>query len=327
MRSGFLACGIMAASVICAHANGIGGPVTGYVMDGRGQSLRPIEGVPGAARVGAPISFTFPVNMAAVAAQQDYALVLDASGDGRPMLALGLRSGTPQMRSIEGVIPASQMVLSASGAVAAIYSAADARLQFITGLPDSPQALDAVEVAAPDGAVKALALDAAGQTALVVAGDGSIYRALSQRGSGFTWIARVPGASSVGFLPNGDDAVVGSSSTGEVLLLHGLSGALSIRTVAGAANGITSVRAIRALSNREVAVVDAAAGGLAAVDLESGSTEWIALTGAADRLESLDGSVLLLNNVGTRPLLLLDTTHGRVPFFVPPDRNLAPRSK
>jgi hypothetical protein len=327
MRILLSGCGIAVAALVSAQASGISGPVSGYVTDGRGQSLRPIEGLPGAARLGAPLSLPFPILMAAVASQQDYALVVDATADGRPMLARGLRSGTPQVSAIDGVLPASRMTLAISAGVAAIYSASSGKLQFITGLPDAPQALDAVDLAAAEGGISAFALDAAGQNALLAAGDGSLYRASRNGAAGLTWIARVPGATSVAFLPGGDDAVLGSSATGDVTLLHALSGALSVRTVGGAGNGITSARAVHAISEREVVVVDGAAGGLAAIDLESGSTEWIALAGAAERLEPLDTNVLLLNNVGSRPLLLLDKAHGRVPYFVPTDRALAPRHK
>jgi hypothetical protein len=327
MRTLFTACGIAAASLACAQASGIGGPVTGYVMDGRGQALRPIEGIPGAARLGGPVSLPFAINMAVVATQQDYAIVTEAGGEGRPMLARGLRSGAPQVRAIDGAIAASGMVLSRSGAVAAFYSNATKQLQFVTGLPEAPQAQDAIDISALEGDVQALALDAAGENALLAAADGGIYRAAGKGARGVNWIARTAGAASIAFLPNGDDAVVGSRATGDVLLLHGLSGSLSIRTVGGANNGITSARAVHAISDREVAVVDGAAGGLAAIDLDSGSTEWIALAGAAERFEALDGNLLLLNGVGPRPLLLLDTTHGRTPYFVPADRTSGLRRK
>src|SRR5205814_1833374 len=121
--------------------------------------------------------------------------------------------------------------------------------------------------------------------------------------------------------------VVGSRATGDVLLLQGLSGTLSIRTVGGASNGITSARGVHAINSREIAVVDGAAGGLAAIDLETGSIEWIALAGAAEKFERLDGDVVLLNDIGARPLLLLDTAHGRAPYFVPADHNFGTRHK
>jgi len=111
-----------------------------------------------------------------------------------------------------------------------------------------------------------------------------------------------------------------------VLLLQGISGTLSIRTVGGAGKGITSARAVHAINGREIGVVDSV-GGLAAIDVESGSVEWIALAGEAEKFERLDGDVVLLNDVGARPLLLLDTAHGRTPYFVPADRNPGTRRK
>jgi hypothetical protein len=326
MRTFITACGVAAATLACAQAAGIGGPVTGYVIDGRAKVLRPIEGIPGAARLGDPLALPFGVGMAAVATRQDFALVSDATGEGRPMLARGLRSGAPEVRAIDGALAAGEMILSGNGAVAAIYSNAGRKLQFITGLPEAPRALEPIDISDVEGGVMALAVDAAGNNALLAGGSGGIYRVAGQTARRATWIAAVNGAASIAFLPNGDEAVVGSRSTGEVLLLHGLAGSLSIRTVGGASNGIHSARAVRAISDREVAVVDEA-GGLAAIDVEAGSTEWIALAGAAERFEALDNNLLVLNEVGARPLLLLD---GRSPYFVPADRtdrNSGPRHK
>ncbi len=321
MKTFLTLCGL-AAALGSAQASDIGGPVAGYTIDGRSHSIRMIEGIPGAARLGAPLSLPFAIGTAAVSAQRDYALVTDVNGDGHLVLARGLRSGAPRTSALAGAIAPAGISLSDSGAVAVLYGNAPAKVQFVTGLPDAPQALDPIDIAMLNGGVLALAADSAGRSALLAAADGGIYRT---DGRSIQWVVRIPGAASVAFLPNGDDAVV-ASTAGEVLLLHGLSGTLSVRAVANASNGIQSARAVRALSDREIAVVDGA-GGLAAIDLENSSVEWIGLAGAAGRIVPLDRNLLLLNEVGPQPLLLLDTTNGRAPYFVPADRNAGSHRK
>jgi hypothetical protein len=314
MRKGIALFAICGASFAWgADASGIGGPVSGYVVDGRFRALRPINGIPGAARLGEPIELPFAIANAAIAASQDYAIVTRANGDGSPTLVVGLRSGAPQLRTVERAIVPSGMRIGDSGAAAILYS--DTQLQFVDGLPGSPNAADPVALDGLNG-VAAVALDAAGANALLVSRDGNIYRAA--RGANPVWIARVPGAVSASFLPGSDDAAVASAETGDVVLLHGLSGSLTIRTVAGAANGLTSARSVRAINGSELAVVDGD-GRLGVVAVETGSVEWVAMAGAADRIDTLARGLLVLNQAGSRPLLLLDLNQGHAPYFVPPD--------
>jgi hypothetical protein len=296
-----------------ADTAGVGGPVSGYVVDGRFRALRPINGIPGAARLGDPIALPFAIGSAAIAASQDYAIVTRANSDGAPALLTGLRSGAPQVLAVERAIVPSGILIADSGAAAVLYS--DTQLQFVSGLPAAPNASDAITLDGVNG-VAAVALDAAGATALLVSRDGNVYRAA--RGAAPVWVARVPGAVSASFVPGADDAAVASADSGDVVLLHGLSGSLTIRTVAGAANGLTSARSVRAINSGELAVVDGQ-GRLAVVTVETGSVEWVALAGAAERIDTLGRGLLVLNRTGAGPLLLLDLNQGHAPYFVPPD--------
>lgn len=296
-----------------AETAGIGGPVSGYIVDGRYRVIRPINGIPGAARLGAPIDLSFPLDAAAFATAQDYAIVTPANSGGRAAVVRGLRSGAPQTASIDGAISATGIVIADSGSAAALYS--DSAAQFVSGLPAAPSASDPIDLTAANG-VAAMAIDAAGRSLLVLGRDGSVYRAAP--GADLKWIARVPGAVSASFLPGGDDAVVASADTGDVVLLRGVSGTLNVRTVAGAANGLTSARSVRAINANEIAVVGGD-GRLGVITTETGSIEWIGLAGAAERIDALDRGLLVLNRAGPGPLLLLDISQGHAPYFVPPD--------
>jgi hypothetical protein len=322
MRKLVVSIGIGACIAWSADNGALLGPITGFVVDGRTQNIRAIEGVPGAARLGASASLPFGVAFAAVAARQDYALVVPVNGDGHPLLARGLRGGAPATISIEGAIEPTGMAIAASGSAATLCSISARKLQFLTGLPDAVQALPPIDFSDIVPAVSAVALDSDGSSALLAAEDGGIYFVAS-RDSSPRLIARLPGVSSIGFLPDGQAAVAGSSRTGDVVLLESLRGAVNIRTVAGPANGIASVRAVQALGARSIGVI-AGDGQLASIDLDTAALEWIPLAGEAQSFEPLDRNLYALNRAGAAPLLLLDAAGGRAAWFVPPDRGLAP---
>jgi hypothetical protein len=308
-----------ATPALANDGGGVGGPISGFVLDGRSNALRAIEGLPGAARLGAAVRLPFAVAIAAVAVRQDYALVIPASGQPRAMLARGLRSGAPETLPLDGAVEPSAIAIASSGTVAVLHSRAAHKLQFVVGLPAAPRALDPVDTSALDGEGVALAIDANGSDALLAAADGQIYRA-SRGAAALTRIARLRGAASLSMLPDRDAAVALSAESGEIVLLDGLTGgALSIRTVAGPLQGIPHPRAVQTLDSRSIGVI--ADGRLAAVDLETGTVDWIDVAAAAESFEPMDRHLFVLNRAGTQPLLLLDAARGRSTWFVPPDRS------
>jgi hypothetical protein len=313
----WMAAPVAAGLLPAAPANGIGGPVSGYVVDGRNHALRPINGLPGSAFLGAPLALPFSAGMAAVATSQDYAIVTDAHGTGEPFLARGLASGVLTVTPLAGGIVASQAVLADSGTAAVLYSQPDGRLQFVSGLPGQAQIGSAVDLSGLSGGVSALAVDSTGHTALLIAGDGGIYWA---SGQDLHFIVRAAGASCASLLPNGQDAVIGNRDTGDVLLIRGFAGSATVSTVTGAGAGITSTAAVRVLSDHEAGIVDGT-GRLAVVDLDTSTVSWMDLAGKADRIEPVNRNVFVLNHPGADPLLLLDLTQGRATYFVPPDSN------
>ncbi len=295
-----------------ARAEGIGGPVSGFVLDARVHALRPIAGLPGAARLGAPLALPFPVGMAAAAAPLDYAIVTDAR-DGAPMLVRGLAGGALSIAPLTGAAAPSRIVIAPSGAAAALYSASGNTLQFVSGLPAQPQAGDAMDVS-PVGPLAGFAVDSAGKAALLAATDGGIY--WLSAGSAPRFILRIPGATAAALLPNGRDALI-STTTGCVAVVRDAAGAATLTTLGGAAAGLDSAAALAAFDGQTAAVIDTA-GRLALIDLNTGALTWVALASGADRFEPLGGGLYALNGPSPRPLLLLDPARSRGAYFVPP---------
>jgi hypothetical protein len=319
MKNTVLVCIIInsLSAVPLLGAAGIGGPVSGYVLDDSSHSLRPINGLPGSATLGDPVALPFPAGLAAASVSLDYALLARPRG-GTVFLATGLRSGQPTVAPLTGAMTASGVVLSGSGTVAVLYSDGSHQLQFVSGLPASPVAAAPIDISQA-GSVAAVAVDGPGSAALLLAADGTLYRVPSQA-AGPQFIANISGASSVAILPDGTDAIVGNNATGDVLLVQNFPAASAISTLAGAAEGITSARDVAAVDAHHAAVIDGS-GRLAVIDLDTAGVAWVALAGAAERFHALDTGLLLLNQPGPQALLLFASAQGGTAFFVPPAPN------
>src|SRR6266545_605057 len=107
-------------------------PSSGFVFDGASHTLRRIQGIPGAALIGAGIEFGFPVTAATVSPRMDSAIVLSA--DGMPHV-FRLNGDGPAESPIADLAAPARVVFSPSGSAAALY--ANGSVQVIKGLPDA----------------------------------------------------------------------------------------------------------------------------------------------------------------------------------------------
>ena len=209
---------VAAAALLCAGAaaaeSGINGPVSGFVLDARSRSLRPVNGMPGAALLGAPLAIPFQVRLAAVAARRDFALVAGIEDDSPAMLVRGLAQAAPEISGIEGAISgASRMALSGGGAAAVLYSAGRGQMQALTGLPDQPRAGDLVDVSGL-GEITALAVDDSGARIFAGTADGVYLVAAdgeARRLAGGAGVAAIATAN------NGRDLVFASQASNEIV--------------------------------------------------------------------------------------------------------------
>src|SRR5580704_10492824 len=78
--------------VLAAQQGSLSGPVAGFVFDGPGRALRPIQGVPGASLLGDPISFGIDVAAVYTAPRQDSAFVV---GSDQSLHLFLLKNGVP----------------------------------------------------------------------------------------------------------------------------------------------------------------------------------------------------------------------------------------
>jgi len=313
-----LAAAIFVIGAAAADSGKVRGPVAGYILDARARSLRPVNGIPGGATLGPPLQLGFRLNLAAVSAEKDFAVVTEFRKAAAPVLVKALSSGSPVIVPLAGSIQATALDLSDGGNAVVVSSVAGGRLQLITGLPDSPVVLPAVDVSGWSGGIVAAAVDPSGMQVLAAAGDGSIYlyAVQGQALSDAQWVGRVPGAAALAFAATGT-GVVGSATSGDVMVFRGLGGVPTVSRAAGAADGIESVRALRPAGPDGICVVEGPSGKAGIIDVSAPAVHWLSPSGPASRCDRVNASVLALNQAGRDPLLLLDSSGVPGVFFVP----------
>ena len=311
LAAGFALCAAGAAD------SGINGPISGFVLDGRSRAIRPVNGIPGAALLGAPAAIPFEVQAAAVAAGHDYALVVDESG--RVMLARGLASAAPAVTAVTDAIGGvSRMALSENGSSAVLYSADGARLQVVTGLPDQARAEAPADASGLGSEITALAMDDSGKRAF--AGTASGVYALS--GGALTRLAGGHEVSAIALLNGGRDVAFASKGADEIVLVRDAAGAANVEILGSAAAGVNRPVGLQpADGGRQLWVANAGANAALVFNLaEPGAPVSIDLPGAPTRCDRLNGrSVLVFNEAGAAPLLLVDWAQERNVYFVPVD--------
>ena len=165
--------GISAVSVILLFSIGpvmaqdsspVSGPVLGFVVDAA-EGVRPVFGIPGGATLGRSVLPTYGLSGVVLSPEAKYALAISA-----PMGRLVLLRNNEYHDSIPlDLLPGvSRIVLSPSGASAAVYYKADGRVEVLTGLPDSASWSHSLEVPDFAGSLSVLAVNDYGDSVLAV---------------------------------------------------------------------------------------------------------------------------------------------------------------
>lgn len=329
-----LASALLAAVAAQADTTTLRGPVMGFVVDGRSQTVRPINGIPGASHLGAPLELLFHVKQAVFSSGGDFALMTPAEGEGLYLVRnLG---DTPAASRIAGAFQPDRMVLNFANTVAALYQAEPRRLQVVRGLPGNPTAGPVLDLSSLSGTVKGLALDAAGREALLAVADngrGALAR-ISVPDDGEAGEVRLVeprtlsvfgSPSAVALLNKDRDALVADAATNQVFLIRNFAGDAQVEALASERDGIANPVGVEvSLDGRRVFVANAAdRGSVLVVNLESRVVDMRATPESVpSRLERLQGrTAFLLNEPGETPLLVLDNVENPEVYFVPAGRD------
>jgi hypothetical protein len=324
-----LAAGLLAALAAQADTTTLRGPVLGYVVDGRAQTVRPINGIPGASHLGAPLELPFLVTQAVFSSAGDFGLMGGTEGEG--LYLVGNLGATPAVSRITGAIRPDRMVLNGANTAVALYQAEPRQLQVVRGLPGNPVVGPVLDLASLSGTVRALALDTPGREALLAVADngrGALVR-ISVPEEGERIEPRSLGVfgspSAVTLLNRDRDAVLTDSDTNQLFLIRDFAGEAAIESLASERDGILNPVGVEvSLDGRRVFVANAGdRGSVLVVDLAARVVELRATPeGAPTRLERLQGrTAFLLNEPGEAPLQVLDNVENPEVYFVPAGRD------
>lgn len=299
-------------------------PVTGVVVDPVSQSLRPIQGLPGASLLGPALNLPFAVNRAALLGKNAAIAIdapSDANGAGQAWLITGLLRGDLASNSLNGAIAgADRIATNDAGSVAVLYSKSSSQLQFVSGLPGSASVSDPISI---PGTVGAIAVSDDGGWALIGvtdSGAGAVYRVGPATNNQLLPVTTLGDPSAIA-LRSGQDAVIADHATDEVFLVRDVIGAQQRTPLADGSSGVSGPAALLVLPDQSILIANAGSQTIGRVDPVTLQMGTIPISGVPDRFEKLlQPGVYALNQPGGAPLLLLDASSDLNVVFVPQER-------
>jgi hypothetical protein len=240
-----------AAAISAAPVSDLFGPVLGFVFEPRTGSLRPISGIPGAAKVGQPLSILHHVDNAVISPGQNYALIWRGNVPGLKLVRFDSPAEEPYELNIDDAV--TRVDFSRSGTAAAIWEADG--VQVITGLPESP--ISASKMQLQWGRMDPVASAVRNDGSAILAGfsDGAVGAlALWSNDSGIRLIAAPAYPAAIVFDSSGKDALVADAVSNQVILIKDAEGAAATVLVAGEDQGIRSPQSVAFDDSNELAI-------------------------------------------------------------------------
>jgi hypothetical protein len=305
-------CGILLAApaFLLAQQGTLSGPVAGFVFDGPGQVLRPVQGVPGASLLGSAVNFGLPVQAVYVAPRQDSAIVV---GVDQSLHLFQLNGGAPTEVSLGGLagIP-DRVVFSPSGTAVALVSPGSARV--LTGLPKSATFAGSVKVEGTSFVAMSGPNTVSFSASMALSDDGTYLmtvtegsaRLLSIQGQNRHLLA-AQSTALVAFAAGGHDAAVMDSLTG-LTLIRDASGAAGMELLAAPDEGLAGPAGLAFSQDlKTLYVASRTAQAVAAFDLAGASRTAISCACSPSTLAPM-GNVYRLTELTAGPLWLFDGT-------------------
>ena len=312
------------AYLIAQNGSTINGPSLGFVQDDKGTTIWPLLGILGASVPGQPLALPERITNAVISPQQDYVLAISAS-TGQPVVIRfdggPNRTSIPLIggRSNPGVI-----AVSPTGASAALYEKSSQVLQFVSGLPATPQVVYEVEISILDGDVQNIVVSDDASVALVLVG--SERRTLwAIQGNGSMSPVSAIRPSHIAFIAHRSDALIADDATQEVFLLQNLDQApvrmpgIVLRDRDRQFSAIAVSRDGRSLYGAQHGSED-----ISIVDLQTRETTVLSCACNPTGFFPLRGdSVFRLNGLSNGPISVLDASSSNPrTLFIPVDPNV-----
>jgi len=296
--------GVTASIGATAPVASVSAPVMGYFFDGSRNVLQSITGIPGS---GFPGTAT-PLNatLVEISPAQDYALAVLADSGSAAVVTLD-GSGSPPVPLAGAMSGVSLIAISPTGTTALLFSAGSGAAQIFTGLPQSPSLARQLDWSALPGNVTALAVDDAGDLALVVAQVGNAVLYAVSGGSAPSAIFGATSVASVKFFPDSRQALAAAPVEQQVIFVQDNGGVPGISILADARIGLSAPQAVAASQDGSRAYVLDGSGVIFSIPLSGGQPAQISCGCAPQQLQRMRGrDVFLLTPSLAAPPAVLD---------------------
>ena len=289
----------------------IGQPVLGFVAENSPVHLRAIVGVPGSASLSDPLPLPDDATLLRLAPDQTYALVQRSSAD-PVVLRLKTSGGAPIQ--LPGALQKPDFIaFSPKGRSVLLYSADTARLQVISGLPNSPSITWDIDTSSfLEQPVDAAISD--DSTLALFTSTNAVYRL--DRAGVAQQLLSVRQAAALSFLPETTQAAIGDRGAGTFYLLRSDSGpAVQI------ASGLTEIDKLApAADGQSIWFTSPSGKAISSLNLKTAELRTIPLPISPSRLDGLRsrGMFLIATAPGAPTWMLYQPTDGDIQAtFVP----------
>jgi hypothetical protein len=252
---------------VAATVEPVGAPVIGYAARADGSGVYSLQGFPGAAFPGPPLSLVRAAGSAVVSSAGGYAL---ARGDQGELLIYGLRpnsnSGMLAPATFRAGVKADQIVLSPLGQTALLYDRGRKEVEILAGFPGQPYSLFRAALSGLHGVLTALAVSDDGSVALAAfsLGDGAGEVYALRRDAQASQVAAVGRVVHLSFAPGTRNALAADYDRNQVLILRD-GGRQGAELLAGRGEGVQAPVAVETSSAGTVVVVNEASAALVVI--------------------------------------------------------------
>jgi len=300
---------------------GLTGSLLGYLFDPV-NGVQPILGMPGAATIGAPLSFSKEIARVSVPSQQNYALAIGAPDTSLLLLRLGdpIEVGPLSIP----IANAGLVAFSPDGTAAAIHDRERNRILVLSGLP-AAALVNEFDLSGFAGAVESIAINDWADSVLV----GFTTSVIELNAGGVTSFDFLKQTSAMRYLSRSRDAIVADRALGVVYLVRNTLGAVEPTVlltdipepVAVALSNDNKRAFVASSSTGLITEVELATGAVTATPCACRPSGLVSLNGnAVFRLTEPSGSaVWLFDGDGMAPRTVF------IPPYTPPTAEAPPR--